>query len=71
VATFCKEFEQIYNFETDKAQLSAPELSAFGDLFSTVATYSPFSLERATIPIYRSAEQIGAAVRVAQAKLGL
>lgn len=69
VRTFCKEFEQTYNFEIEKAELSAAELSAFGDLFSTVIMYSPFPSELATVPIYRSAEQIRAAVSAAQAKL--
>src|SRR5260370_42085137 len=70
VGTFCKEFERTYNFEINKAELSAVERSAFGDLFSKVTMYSAFQPELETIPIYQSAEQIRAAVIAAQTKLG-
>ena len=70
VRTFCKEFEQTYNFEIDKAEFSAVEQSAFADLFSRVTMYSPFKRELQTVPFYQSAEQIRVAVMAAQTKLG-
>jgi hypothetical protein len=54
VGTFCKEFEHTYNFEIDRAELSAAERSAFGDLFSKVTMYSPLQLELQTIPVVRA-----------------
>lgn len=71
VGTFCKEFERAYNFEVDKTELSARERAAFDALFSKATLYSPFPLERASVPIYQSAQQIRTAVASVSIKLGL
>jgi hypothetical protein len=71
VGTFCKEFEQTYNFEVDNSELSADELTAFANLFEKVTVYSPFKEELKTVPFYQSADQIRATVSDVQSKLGL
>jgi hypothetical protein len=68
--TFCKEFERTYNLEVDRSKLSPDEQAVFGGLFDQVALYSPFEDELKSIPIYKSAGQIKAAVIAARSTLG-
>lgn len=42
VKTFCDEFYRVYNFETDKTQLTEQEKSEFEELFRMVARFSDF-----------------------------
>jgi hypothetical protein len=69
VGTFCKEFETTYNFEVDKAELSAAERLVFRELFDRVVLYSPLKSDLETYPLYQSAQKIGEAVAAAQSKL--
>ena len=69
VPTFCAWFEQSYNFDTERAELTARERDAFEGLFNEVVYYSPLPDERATIANYRGEDEIVDAVRATQAKL--
>jgi hypothetical protein len=71
VGTFCREFEQTYNFEVDRSKLAANEQTVFRDLFDNVSLYSPFENELKAVPFYKSAAQIKAAVIAARSKLGV
>lgn len=66
---FCSGFEQAFNFDVNRRDLTAQENSAFGRLFDEVVYFSPFSEERADIPHYRSEEQIRKAACAAEAEL--
>jgi hypothetical protein len=71
VGTFCKEFEQTYNFEVDRSKLAANEQTVFRDLFDKVVLYSPFENELKAVPFYESAGQIKAAVIAARSNLAV
>jgi len=69
VGTFCREFEQTYNFEIDSSKLSARERSVFAELFEKVTRYSPFRRDIDEYGGYRSAGQIREAVAAARSAL--
>ena len=66
---FCSNFEQAFNFDVDRRELTARESAAFERLFNEVVYFSPFPDERETIPNYRNEEQIRQAARAAEAEL--
>lgn len=66
---FCAWFEQAYNFDTEKAELTDSERDVFEALFNEVVYFSPFPSERATVANYRGEDDIFDAARAAQAKL--
>jgi hypothetical protein len=66
---FCRAFEQAFNLETDKRQLSDLEHAAFKKLFDEVVYFTPFPEEIKVYPRYRTGAQIEAAARDAQEKL--
>lgn len=68
---FCSNFEQAFNFDVDRRQLTAMEKAVFEQLFNEVVYFSPFPDELANIPIYRSEEQIRSAARAAEAELAV
>lgn len=68
-ALFCENFEQAYNFDVDRRELTAKEGAAFQRLFDEVVYFSPFPEERAAIPHYRSEKQIRQAAVATQAQL--
>ena len=59
---FCQEFEQTYNFELDKEDLSSAEAVAFAALFDKVVWFSPFAEDRGRIPNYLGEAEVRAAV---------
>ena len=67
--TFCAWFEQAYNFDTEKAELTVDESAVFEALFNEVVYFSPFPDERATVANYRGEDDIFDAARAAQLKL--
>jgi hypothetical protein len=69
VRTFCSEFERSYNFEVDRAELSAEELFVFGGLFNKVVMYSPFEDDLKAYPAYVDGTQIREVVLAARARL--
>ena len=66
VKTFCDEFCRIYNFETDKAELTEQENKAFDELFHMAARFSEFEEDLKFPNMYFSGEEILAKVRVVQ-----
>lgn len=66
VNTFCEEFYRIYNFETDKAELTEKENKAFDELFAMVARFSEFEEDLNLPNMYFSGEEILAKVREVQ-----
>jgi len=66
---FCSNFEQAFNFDVDRRELTPSENAAFQRLFDEVVYFSLFPEERASIPNYRSDEQIRQAARAAEAQL--
>lgn len=68
---FCSNFEQAYNFDVERHELTGRESATFQRLFDEIVYFSSFSEERATVPIYRSEEQIRRAAMVAEAELAV
>ena len=66
---FCENFEQAYNLDVDRRELTTEEGAAFQRLFDEVVYFSPFPEERAAIPHYRSEEQIRQAAVATKAQL--
>lgn len=62
VRDFCQQFETTYNLQLSKAALSEAEKHIFSELFDKVVWYSPFPLERKSIPHYLGEEEILMAV---------
>ena len=58
--------EELYNFRLDRRSLPPEEQGALEELFDTVAYYSPLIYERTKIPIYRSEDDVVAAVAKAR-----
>ena len=71
VEAFCGAFEQIYNFEINRTELSLQQRDAFDTLFDRVVWYSPFEEERARVPQYLGDDEIMSAVRTAVNDSGL
>ena len=69
IGDFCEEFERIYNFELEKANLSEKEQQVFETLFNRVVYYSPFAGEREKIPNYLGEDEIIESAKVAQNEL--
>lgn len=63
IKTFCDEFYRIYNFETDKAELTEQEKSEFEEMFEMVARFSGFEEDLKIPNMYFSAEEILTKVR--------
>lgn len=63
IKTFCDEFYRIYNFETDKAELTEQEKSEFEEMFEMVARFSDFEEDLKIPNMYFSAEEILTKVR--------
>src|SRR4051812_32518767 len=68
-ALFCSDFERAFNFDVNRRELTPRENAAFERLFNEVVYFSPFAEERATVPNYRSEDQIRDAARTAEAEL--
>lgn len=66
VKIFCDEFERIYNFETDKAQLTEQEKRGFEELFRMVARFSEFEEDLKIPNMYFSKEEILAKAKEVQ-----
>jgi hypothetical protein len=71
VSVFCADFENSYNFHTEKAALTAVEARAFKDVFDKVVWYSPFPEERKMVPSYLGEAEIKHIVLEAAARLGV
>lgn len=68
-ALFCSNFEQAFNFDVDRCDLTPTEEAAFERLFNEVVYFSPFPEERAAIPNYRNETEIRQAAEAADAAL--
>lgn len=68
---FCGAFEQLYNMEIDKSELSSLEDTVFRALFDKIVWYSPFPDERKQIPNYIGDEEVRRAVQDAARQLGI
>ena len=68
-ALFCSNFEQAFNFDVDRRDLTAMESAAFKRVFDEAVYFSPFPEERAEVSTYRSEEKIRQAARAAVAEL--
>jgi len=66
VRIFCDEFERIYNFETDKAQLTEQEKSEFEELSRMAARFSEFEEDLKIPNMYFSKEEILAKAKEVQ-----
>lgn len=66
VKIFCDEFYRIYNFETDKTQLTVQEKSEFEELFEMAARFSEFEEDLKIPNMYFSGEEILAKVKEVQ-----
>ena len=66
VKIFCDEFYRIYNFETDKAQLTEQEKNEFEELFEMAARFSEFEEDLKIPNMYFSGDEILAKVREVQ-----
>jgi len=66
VKIFCDEFERIYNFETDKAQLTEQEKREFEELFRMAARFSVFEEDLKIPNMYFSGEEILAKAKEVQ-----
>ena len=66
VKIFCDEFYRIYNFETDKAQLTEQEKGEFEELFEMAARFSEFEEDLKIPNMYFSGDEILAKVREVQ-----
>jgi hypothetical protein len=69
VASFCAEYETLYNFDREAAEVEGAELQVFSDLFDVVTSYSPFPEERQRIPRYKDEVAVIDAVRIARARI--
>ena len=58
VKIFCDEFYRVYNFETDKSQLTEQEKREFEELFCMVARFSEFEEDLKIPNMYYSGEEI-------------
>ena len=63
---FAGNFEQVYNLELNKADLSPAEAAAFASLFEKVAWFSPIEEERQKIPNYVGERELLSEARKAQ-----
>ena len=66
VKIFYDEFERIYNFETDKAQLTEQEKREFEELFRMVARFSEFEEDLKIPNLYFSGEEVLAKAKEVQ-----
>ena len=66
VKTFCDEFYRIYNFETDKAELTERENKEFRELFEMAARFSDFEEDLKLPNVFYSGEEILQKVREVQ-----
>ena len=66
VTVFCDEFYRIYNFETDKTQLTEKENKAFDELFHMVARFSEFEEDLKLPNMYFGKEEILAKAKEVQ-----
>jgi len=66
---FCSNFEQAFNFDVARDELSDRENASFQLLFDKVVSFSPFAEERATVPNYRSEGEIRRAAVAAEIEL--
>lgn len=66
VKIFCDEFYRIYNFETDKTQLTEKEKSEYEELFRMVARFSEFEEDLKIPNMYFSKEEIFAKAKEVQ-----
>ena len=66
IKTFCDEFYRIYNFETDKAELTEQEKSEFEEMFEMVARFSDFEEDLKIPNMYFSKEEILAKAKEVQ-----
>jgi hypothetical protein len=69
VERFCSNFEQLYNFDIERAVLPNEIAEALSRLFEAVVWYSPLAEERRRIPNYVDEDSVYAAAREAAARL--
>lgn len=61
VESFCRTFENTWNFEFDESEFSAEELNKLEHLFDVVTWFSPLPRERWEYPKYRDESEVRSA----------
>lgn len=71
-ADFCREFEQVFNFEVRRGDLSPEEEKTFTEVFDTVVWYSSVASERAELPThFKDEASVATAISKARGQLGI
>ena len=69
VQRFCSAYEQMWNFDEDRAALSAADLAVFEKLLDMTAWYTPVAEDRQTVPRYKDEAEVLNAVHAARLAL--
>lgn len=69
VQQFCSAYEQLWNFDEDRAALSAADLAVFEKLLDVTAWYTPVGEDRRTVPRYKDEAEVLNAVHAARLAL--
>ena len=67
--SFCDQFEQFFNIDLEKHELSLHEKAVFTKLFDTIIWYSPYEKERQEIQNYVDEEAVFRAAKRAADQL--
>lgn len=69
VEDFTAEYEHLWNFDPDRAELSARDLAIYERLFDVAAWYTPVVEDRAAYPGHKNEQDVLTAIRRAQDEL--
>lgn len=69
--SFVEDYEQVFNFELEKASVPPNELSPLRELFDVVVFFSQYPEDLAAYPGYKTESQVREATSAAAAKLSL
>ena len=69
VQRFCSAYEQMWNFDEDRAALSAADLAVFEKLFDVTAWYTPIAEDRKAVTRYKDEAEVLTAVHAARLAL--
>jgi hypothetical protein len=66
VEDFTAEYEHLWNFDPDRAELSARDLAIYERLFDVAAWYTPVAEDRAAYPGHKDEHDVLDAIRRAE-----
>jgi hypothetical protein len=69
VQEFCSAYERMWNFDDDRAALSATDLAVFEKLLDVTVWYTPVAEDRRTVPRYKDEAEVLNAVHAARLAL--